>query len=128
MCFLGHSTQISESIITGTGFEDILKAQTSQGGESSGTASSDHHPVSIDQSLFGQIDCTLSAILDVYDAPLPPQSIAVGSAVISAAAIINTGDSKSSGCPVLNGRVPEVGPPWLITINGGNSSSIPVKR
>ena len=81
-----------------------MEGQRAQSGEAAGAAASNDQAVAIGQTAFDQILRAGDAIVDIDDAPLAFQCIAVFPAETAAAAVIDVEHAETAAGPELGGQ------------------------
>src|SRR5215472_1509580 len=82
---LGQSLHVTNAIVTCAGLEEVVEGERAQGGVAAGAATRDHHAHRINALRIGEALRAVDAILDVNNAPLAPQQVAIFPAVAAAA-------------------------------------------
>jgi hypothetical protein len=125
-----HRLQVADAVVGRAGGEDVVERERGQRRVAAGAAAPDGEPGRVDVAALDQESGAGDAVVDVVDAPGAVERLAVGAAVAGAAAVVDVQDREPrlvQNC-VLNLRtvlVPDVGPPWDITISGGSSPAGP---
>jgi hypothetical protein len=103
--FARQRGDITNSIITCSALKEIPKHQRRQRGVAASTATSDDDAIVIDQTLCNEEFGTIDTIININDAPIKVQAIAVGAAKAGTAAIVDVEDGDPAAGPKLRGQV-----------------------
>src|SRR5262249_37320635 len=106
--FVGFARQrrdITNSVITCAALKEIPKHQRHQRGIAASTATSDDNAVMIDQPLCNEEFGTIDTIVNINDAPIEVQAIAVGASKTATAAVVDVQDGDPTARPKLRGQV-----------------------
>src|SRR5215472_15245649 len=101
---LGQSLQVAHAIVTCAGLEEVVEGERTQGGVATGAATRDHNAHRINALRLGEALRAVDAVLDVNNAPLAPQQVAIFPAVAAAAAVVDIEHSDSAAGPELDKR------------------------
>src|SRR6516165_7797595 len=101
---LSQSLQVAHAIMTSAGPEEVVEGERAQGGVAAGAATRDHDAHRIDALCLGEALRAVDAILDVNNAPLAAQQVAIFPAVAAAAAVVDIEHCDSAARPELDKR------------------------
>ena len=96
-----ESRQVGHAVIAGAGFEHVVEGEGGQGRQAAGAAAADQQALGVGQAAVGQVACAGHAILDVDDAPLAFQQVAVGASEAGAAAVVHVEHGEAAAGPEL---------------------------
>src|SRR5204862_4390077 len=91
--------------VAGARREVVAEGEGAQGRVTAGTATSDHCSVPVDEPFGCEVAHGVDAVVDVDDAPLSSQALAVLAAVPRAAAVVDVDDSEPPRGPELRRHV-----------------------
>jgi hypothetical protein len=94
MRVLGEQHKIADAIKARARLEEVERRQRGERGEAPGAAAANDEARAIDESLSGKMFRGRRAILDIDDAPLTVEPLAIGAAEARRAAI----GPRRSGC------------------------------
>src|SRR5262249_47187905 len=97
--------QIADAIVTGAAFEVRAEGQRGERRVTPGAASADDRPLPVGPTLLHDILGAVNAVVDVDDAPVEVQPIAVFAAVAGAAAVVHVENGNAAAGPKLNAKV-----------------------
>ena len=98
---LVQAFQVGHAVITGAGLEDIVERQRAQRRQAAGAAAADDQALTIGQAAFDQVARAGDAIIDIDDAPLALERVAISPAEAAAAAVIDVQHAEAAAGPVL---------------------------
>src|SRR5579884_3032838 len=101
--------QVANTVVAGTGFEDIAEGERTERGVASCTATGNGQAITINQTAFHQILCSVHTIININNAPLPFESFTVSSPIAGAATVIHVEYGNASACPELLLQVKRIG-------------------
>src|ERR671912_126539 len=96
-----HRLQIADAEVAGASAEEIAEREGGERRVAAGAPATNGGALGIDETTLDQILGAIDVVIDVDDPPRVSQPLPVGTAVASAAAVVDVEDGKSSGGPVL---------------------------
>src|SRR5579862_3427218 len=99
------SRQIADPVMTGAAPEIVAKRERGKRRVSPGAAAGNHAAVSVHQSSLCKKSGSVDAIVDIHDAPVPVQTLAVLAAKAAAAAVVDVQNRNPPARPILDAQV-----------------------
>ena len=99
-----QARKLANSVVGGTGCEDITESQATQCGIAPGAAALYDQAAFVGLALGDEMPGSRNGIRYVDDSPLTVQPLAIGPAEPGAPAIVEVGDGESAAGPKLNGE------------------------
>src|SRR6185312_3953673 len=97
--------RIADAVVAGAALEDIVERERDERRVATRAAAGDDAAVAVDQPLVGEESGSVDAVVDVDDAPLPVQPVAVLAAIAGAAAVVDVEHRDAAAGPVLGPQV-----------------------
>src|SRR5262249_14486710 len=104
VCIFDQFFQVADTKMARTGLKNVAEGERTERGVAARAAARDHKAIAIYDALNCQVLCTVGAIINVHDAPLTRQTLAVGSSVACTPTIVYIEYSDPAACPILNGQ------------------------
>src|SRR5258708_24232789 len=105
VCVAGQGLEIGDAIIARAGPEDVVEGQGGEGGVAAGAAAADHQALRVGASGADEVTRAIDAILDIDDAPLSIETIAIFAPIAAAAAVIHIEHADAAARPILDPQV-----------------------
>ena len=129
---LGEQHEIADAVKARPRLEQFQRRQRGKRGEAPSAAAANDEAGGIGEPAFDKMVRGGGAILDIDDAPLPIEPLAIGAAIPRRSGVIYVDDADATAGPPLNAKeemlvVMLVGPPCDNTTRGGKSPEGPSK-
>src|SRR5438477_79271 len=98
---LDDKLEVADPVVARAGVVEVAPGERQQSGETAGRAARDRDPARVGETLVDQMARSVDAIVDVDDAPVPVESLPVGAAVASRAAVVDVDQRQAAAGPVL---------------------------
>src|SRR5258708_33276485 len=98
----GQGLEIGDAVIARAGPEDVVEGQGGEGGVAAGAAAADHQAVRVGASGADEVTSAIDTILDIDDAPLSIETVAIGAPIAAAAAVIHIEHADAAARPILD--------------------------
>jgi len=105
----GERFEIADTVVACSCSKDIPKGKGRQGGIATGAATPYRQAVSIDEASASEVKGTIDTIVHIDNTPSAVETLAVGSAVASAATVVDIEDGNAPARPVLKAEVEGTG-------------------
>src|SRR5262249_43959016 len=96
----GQAHEVADAVVGGAGLEQVAGGERAQRGVAAGAAAGDGQARPVDLAARDEVAGAVFTVLDVDDAPLALEPIAVGAAVAGAAAVVDVQVGEAAAGPV----------------------------
>src|SRR5262249_47865777 len=95
---------VADAVIAGAAAEEVVEYQRGKRGVAAGAAAADDDALGGDEPASDEEAGAVEAVVDVDDAPVAMQPVAIGAAEAAAAAVVDVKHRDAAARPVLGGE------------------------